>query len=71
VSEQAGEEWVVTPLDADRIDPRALAEVVVEFDEGEEVITPKTGNRFGSYDLNEAARYIFFFSNRIQKGGMG
>ena len=64
-------EWVGTPLDADRIDPRAIVEIVVEFDEGEEVITPKRNERFGSYDLNEAARYIFFLSNHIQKGGMG
>jgi hypothetical protein len=40
----------------------------VEFDEGEEVLTPKANERFGSYDLNEAARYIFFLSNHIHKG---
>jgi hypothetical protein len=46
-------------------------EITVEFDEGEEVLTPKIYERFGSYDLNEAARYIFFFSNHILKGGSG
>jgi hypothetical protein len=46
-------------------------EITVEFDEGEEVLTPKINERFGSYDLNEAARYLFFLSNHIQKGGMG
>ena len=61
-------EWVGTPLDADRIDPRDIVEIVVEFDEGEEVLTPKINERFGSYELNEAARYIYFLFNRILKG---
>lgn len=59
--------WVDTPLDADHADPRGI----VEFDEGEEVLTPKINERFGSYDLNEAARYDYFLSNHIQKGGVG
>jgi hypothetical protein len=71
MSDESTSEWVGTPLDADRIDPRAIAEITVEFDEGEELLTPKKNERFGSYDLNEAARYIFFLSNRIQKGGSG
>ena len=58
-----------TPLDAVRIDPRGIEQIAVEFDEGEEVLTPKINERFGSYDLNEAARYIYFLSNRILKGG--
>jgi hypothetical protein len=60
---------VGTPLDADRIDPRDIVEIVVELDEGEEILMPKINERFGSYDLNEAARYLFFISNHIQKGG--
>jgi hypothetical protein len=48
-----------------------IVEITVEFDEGEEVLTPKSNERFGSYDLNEAARYIFFLSNHISKGGIG
>jgi hypothetical protein len=71
VSEESTTEWVGTPLDTDRIDPHTITEIVVEFDEGEEVITPQTHEVFGSYDLNEAARYLFFISNHIQKGGMG
>ena len=59
------------PLDADRINPRGIVEITVEFDEGEEVLTPKINERFGSYDLNEAARYIYFLSNHILKGGVG
>ncbi len=65
------DEWVGTPLDADRVDPRGIVEISVEFDEGEEVLTPRISERFGSYDLNEAARYVFFLSNHIQKGGVG
>jgi hypothetical protein len=60
-----------SPLDADRIDPRDIVEIVVEFDEGEEVLTPKINERFGSYELNEAARYIYVLSNHILKGGVG
>jgi hypothetical protein len=60
-----------TPLDVDRIDPRGIQEIVVMFDEGEEVLTPKINERFGSYDLNEAARYIYFLSNHILKGSSG
>jgi hypothetical protein len=71
VSDKTSAEWVGTPLDVDRIDPRGVVEITVEFDEGEEVLTPQINERFGSYDLNEAARYIFFFSNHIQKGGVG
>jgi hypothetical protein len=46
-------------------------EITVDLDEGEEVLTPKSNECFGSYDLNEAARYIFFLSNHISKGGIG
>ncbi len=68
---EASKEWVGTPLDAARIDPRSIAEIVVEFDEGEDVLTPRINERFGAYDLNEAARYLFFTSNHIHKGGSG
>jgi hypothetical protein len=67
--EEYSGEWVGTPLDTSEVDPRDIVEIVVEFDEGEEILTPKTGERFGSYDLNEAGRYIFFLSNHIVKGG--
>jgi hypothetical protein len=71
VAEKRGTEWIGTPLDTDKIDPHSKKQIVVEFDEGEEVIMPKTHETFDSYDLNEAARYIFFVSNHILKGGMG
>jgi hypothetical protein len=64
-------EWVGTSLDMDKVDPHGIKEIVVEFGEGEEVLTPKSNERFGSYDLNEAARYLYFLSNHIQKGGVG
>jgi hypothetical protein len=69
VSEKPDKEWVGTSLDAVEVDPRGVVEITVEFDGGEEVLTPKTNESFGSYDLNEAARYIFFLSNHIVKGG--
>jgi hypothetical protein len=69
MSEESGREWVGTPLDAVEVDPRDIVEIVVEFDEGQEVLTPKTNERFDPYNLNEAARYIFFLSNHIYKGG--
>jgi uncharacterized protein YeaO (DUF488 family) len=68
---EPGKEWEGVPLDADRINPRGIVEITVEFDEWEEVLTPKINERFGSYDLNEAARYIYFLSNHILKGGTG
>lgn len=71
VSEKPGAEWVGTSLEVDRIDPRGMVETSVEFDEGEEILTPKNDGRFGSYDINEAARYLFFLSNHIEKGGEG
>ena len=69
LSEKPGEEWVSTPLDTDHVDPHGIVEIVVEFGEEEESLTPKINERFGSYDLHEAAAYIYFFSNHILKGG--
>lgn len=68
---EPGTEWVGTPLDAVEVDPRDVVEIVVEFDEGQEILTPRINERFGSYDLYEAARYIYFLSNHILKGGVG
>lgn len=69
MSEHSAREWVYTPLDTVEVDPHGIKEIVVEFDEGEEVLTPRINERFGSYDLYEAARHIFFLSNHIVKGG--
>ena len=71
MSEKPGAEWVGTSLEVDRIDPRGMIETSVEFDDGEEVLTPKNDWRFGSCDLDEAARYLFFLSNQIANGGEG
>jgi hypothetical protein len=71
LSEIPHEEWVGTPLDADHVDPRGIVEIVVEFDEGEEVLTSRLNERFGSYDLYEAANYIHHLSGHIVKGGEG
>jgi hypothetical protein len=62
---------VGTPLDTDDVDPHGIEEIVVEFDEGEEVLTPRLNERFSSYDLYEAAAYIHFLSGHISKGREG
>jgi hypothetical protein len=71
MSAESPREWLVTPLDTEQVDRHAIVEITVEFDEGEEVLTPKINERFGSYDLNEAARYIDVLSNHILKGARG
>ncbi len=65
---EADKEWVGTPLDTDDVDPGGIVEIIVEFDEGEEVLTPKLNELFGSYDLHEAANYIHYISGHIVKG---
>ncbi len=60
--------WVGTPLDTDEVNPRGIEEISVEFDEGEEILTPRLNELFGSYDLHEAANYIHFLSGHIVKG---
>ncbi len=62
---------VGTPLDTDEVDPRGIREIVVQFDEGEEILTPRSNERFGSYNLYEAAAYIHFLSGHIGKGRDG
>ncbi len=42
-------EWVGTPLGTDAA--HGIEEIVVQFDESEEVLTPRLNERFGSYDL--------------------
>ncbi len=68
MSVEADRVWLGTPLDTDDVDPRGIEEIIVEFDEGEEVLTPKLNELFGSYDLHEAANYIHFLSGHIVKG---
>jgi hypothetical protein len=65
---EPGREWVGTPLDTDDVDPDGIEEIGVEFEEGEEILTPRLNERFGSYDLHEAANYIHYLSGHIVKG---
>jgi hypothetical protein len=58
VSETPGTKWVEPPLEvggtATRGGPERtprLGETTVEFDEGEDLLTPKINERFGSHDL--------------------
>lgn len=71
MTEGSEREWVGTPLDISDVDPRGIVEIVVEFDEGEEVLTSRLNERFGSYDLYEAAAYIHSLSGHIVKGREG
>ncbi len=65
---ESGREWVGTPLDTDDVDPDGIVEIIVEFDEWEEVLTPRLNEPFGSYDLHEVANYIHYISGHIVKG---
>jgi hypothetical protein len=60
-------QWVGTPLDTDTIDPHGIVEIVMEFDEGQEVIAPKMDEVFCSYDLHEVVNFISFTSKHLQK----
>ncbi len=64
-------ELVVAPLDAEVIDPHGIVEIVMEFDQGEEVIVPKLNEVFRSYDLHEAANYVQFTANHVRMGRDG
>lgn len=69
--EKAGREWAGTPLDAEGIKGQGIERIVVEYEEGEEVLTPLSKGRFGSYDLYDAAHYIHALSGRISRGQGG
>ena len=60
MAQREGEQWRGTPLEMERgIDPYGIKEIVFEFETGEEeVMRPKLGEEFGSYELYEAAHYL-------------
>lgn len=68
MSATVGSGWEGAPLDAGAVNPHNIVGITVEFDEGEEVLTPKANGRFGAYDLYEASRYLSFLSNHIREG---
>lgn len=65
---ETSKEWVGTALDTDTFDPRGIKKIVVEYDEGEETLTPRLNERFGSYDLYEAAAYLDALRTHLIKG---
>lgn len=72
--EGSNREWVGTPLDTNSIGGmrgEGIEKIIVEFDEGEEILTSRLNERFGSYDLYEAGHYIHSLSARIEKGAEG
>ena len=74
MAEGSNREWVGTPLDTDSIGGMSgdgIEKIVIEFDEGEEILTSQLNERFGSYDLYEAGHYIHSLSAHIAKGQEG
>ena len=71
MAERSNREWVGTPLDIDGVRGGGVEKIVVEFDEGAEVLTSRLDERFGSYDLYEAGHYIHSLSAHIVKGNQG
>jgi hypothetical protein len=57
---EGAEQWRGTPLEMELgMDPYGIKEIVFEFDTGEEeIMRPKSGEEFGSYELHEAAHYL-------------
>ena len=72
--EGSNREWVGSPLDTDNIggmSGESIEKIVIEFDEGEEILTSRLNERFGSYDLYEAGHYIHSLSARLVQGDEG
>ena len=70
MSEEArrNESWEGSPLQMESgLDPHGIAEIVVEFDTGdEEVIVPKMREEYGSYELMQAATYLDTLSHQLR-----
>ncbi len=71
MADESNREWVGTPLDIGTVRGQGIERIVVEFDEGEEILTPRLNGRFGSYDLYQAGHYIHALSSHIGKGRDG
>lgn len=71
MADGSNREWVGTPLDIDGMSGDGIEKIVIEFDEGAEVLTSRLNERFGSYDIYEAGHYIHSLSTHIVKGHEG
>ena len=71
MTEGSNREWVGSPLDTDGMEGDGIEKIVIEFDEGEEILTSRLNERFGSYDLYEAGHYIHSLSSRLVQGDEG
>jgi hypothetical protein len=60
--------WEGSPLQmGSGLDPHGIAEIVIEFDTGdEEVIVPKLREEYGSYELMQAATYLDTLSHQLR-----
>lgn len=61
-------EWRGSPLQMwSGLDPDGIAEIVLEFDTGdEEVLKPRLRDEFKSYELHQAATYLDSLSNKLR-----
>lgn len=69
--EGSNREWVGSPLDIDGMEGDGIEKIVIEFDKGEEILTARLNERFGSYDLYQAGHYIYSLSARLVQGDEG
>jgi hypothetical protein len=65
--ERQDKEWRGSPLQMwSGIDPYGIKEIVLEFDTGDkEVLKPRIGDEFHSYELHQAATYLDSLSNQL------
>jgi hypothetical protein len=66
--ESADKEWHGSPLQMwSGMDPYGIEEIVIEFDTGDkEVLKPRLGDEFRSYELIQAATYLDSLSHQLR-----
>jgi hypothetical protein len=67
-TERTENEWEGSPLQMWRgLDPNGIAEIVLQFDTGdEEILRPRLRDEFQSYELIQAATYLDSLSNKLR-----
>ena len=60
-------EWRGSPLQmGSGLDPYGITEIVLQLDTGDtETLKPRIRERFGSYELNQAATYLDSISSQL------
>ena len=59
--------WEGSPLQmGSGLDPYGITEIVLQFDTGDhEVLKPRIRDRFGSYEISQAATYLDSISSQL------